>query len=113
MGISIDPTKLTPETRWRLMRFAEVLERHPGLAKLDRADEKGFSELLDVKKTLDNCSEPEIRAVVDRINLDKVLQSVDNESPEKRTAAAEEMRRVELEVVELGKRCRDFIKNLK
>jgi len=113
MKLRIEVGKLTPETRWRLMRFAEMFERHPGLAKPDRADDKAFSEFLDMKKSLDGCTEPEIRAVVDRMNLDNVLEGVDNEGPEEREAAAIKMHQDELEVVELGKRCRDFIENLK
>jgi len=111
--MEIDVEKLSPETRWRLMRFADVFERYPGLLSFDRADEKGFDEFLDVKKTLDNCPESEVAALVDRINLDKALQSVENEGPEERDTAALKMRNAEFEAVELGKRCHNFIKNLK
>jgi hypothetical protein len=111
MGIDVE--KLSAETRWRLMRFAEMYSKHPGLMKPDRTNENTFPEFLDVKRTLDSCPESEVHTLVDLMSLDKALQSCDNDGPDERDLAAAKMMEAELEAVKLGKRCAAYIENLK
>jgi len=135
----IDIDKLSAETRWRLMRFAETFDKRaktvrsitepsgpPGsLAghELVEHEESPFDEdLLDCRKDLKNCSEPEVRVILDQMDVGKILVELDKKHGplphtkavrEEYTAAYLEKKRMEQIVVELGRKCGEFIKHLK
>ncbi len=135
----IDITKISAETRWRLMRFAEAFDKRqntlrviaepdgvPGSAagneSMEHVESPFDNEFLERRDALKNCPELEVRAVLEQMDSGKLLEQLDKKYgplphteavKEEYTAAYYEMKAVEQSVVELGKQCAEYIKNLK
>jgi hypothetical protein len=131
MKLKIEVGKLTPETRWRLMRFAETFDKRqntlhvsaesvglPGSQAendaMEREESPFDNELLECREALAQCPEPDLRDLLDQMDSGKILDRLQNKATrDEYDAAYHEMKRVEVLVVELGKRCDEYIKNLK
>src|SRR6266567_3463294 len=126
----MDITKLSAETRWRLMRFAESYEKHEAKRRtvheqvypdsletgvVEIPNDQAFGEFLACRAALKNSTEPEVLDLVDRMDPNSVLDRNDihTTTVEQRDQAYVEMKRVEAEVVALSKQCAEYIKNLK
>jgi hypothetical protein len=135
----IDITKISAETRWRMMRFAETFDKRqntlrviaepaglpgsPAGSEIAEREESPFDhEFLECQQALKQCSEPEVRDLLDQMDPGKILEQLGQEHgplphteavKEKYTAAYHEMKRAEQSVVALSKRCAEYIKHLK
>ncbi len=127
----IDVGKLTPETRWRLMRFAEIFDKRqktlrviaepggvpgsPAGNEITEREESPFDhEFLECREDLKKCSKLEVHDILDQADSGKILDRLQNKAtPEEYTAAYREMQHVEASIVELGRKCGRYIENLK
>ena len=129
--MKIKVANLSPETRWRLMRFAETFDKRqntlrviaepaglpgsPAGEEMMEHEESQFdNELLECRQALNQCPEPEVRGLLDQIDSGKILDRLQNKATrDEYDAAYHEMKMVEQSVVELGNQCGGYIKYLK
>ena len=121
MEIKIDPSKLSPETRGTLIRFAKAAtryhsgkfhktvfvtvgnERLPQERIIPRSVEEDY---LDAREALLQCQDQEIKQISDQMDVTKLLDSLEGTSAQVHTNAHYRMIQVEKDFVQF------IIKNL-
>jgi hypothetical protein len=117
-----EPITLSPETRQRLVRFAEALEEQAYMTRTVTERVSQFTDeiwthevapqyisdrALDCRADLFNCPEPEIKKLVERIDVIAILDRLQNKATEQEYAESHlDIRRAEKELSELGWKCK-------